>query len=139
MEVNAMEEGEIYDEAGKEVVMENMDYAMLKNKVMKSKKRVEEETGPGLSSEEELMEQFSTVRSRKKPKKSVNNGVKQSSDRDQNVNTSQIHIKDKERVEEGSIQQVEYEVQNLGNYTINGKEDLGEGLEREKKKKKKFN
>jgi hypothetical protein len=34
MEVSAMEEGEIYDEAGEEVVMEDMDYAMLKNKVM---------------------------------------------------------------------------------------------------------
>jgi hypothetical protein len=35
MEVNAMEEWEIYDEAGEVVVMDNMDYAILKNKVMK--------------------------------------------------------------------------------------------------------
>jgi hypothetical protein len=35
VEANAMEEGEIYDEAGEEVVMEDMDYVKLKNKVMK--------------------------------------------------------------------------------------------------------
>jgi hypothetical protein len=64
MEANAMEEGEIYDEAGEEVVMEDIDYAKVKNKVMKSKKRVGGEIGLGLSSEEELMGQFSTVRSR---------------------------------------------------------------------------
>jgi hypothetical protein len=40
MEVVAMEEGEIYDEAGEEVVMEDMDHANLKNKVVKPKKRV---------------------------------------------------------------------------------------------------
>jgi hypothetical protein len=34
MVVHAME-GEITDKAGKEVVMENMDYAKLKNKVVK--------------------------------------------------------------------------------------------------------
>jgi hypothetical protein len=65
MEVTAMEGGEIYDQAGEEVVMEDMDYSMLKNKVMKSKKMVAGETGPAFSSEEELMGQFSTVRSRK--------------------------------------------------------------------------
>jgi hypothetical protein len=70
------------------------------------------------------MGKFSTVRSRKKTKKSVNDGVKQSSDRDQNVNKAQIHNQAKERVEEGSIQQVESEAQNLGNDTIDGKEDL---------------
>jgi hypothetical protein len=68
IEVNAME-GEIYDEAGEEVVMEDMDYATLKNKVMKSKKRVAGETGSGFPSEEELTAQISTVRSRKKPNK----------------------------------------------------------------------
>jgi hypothetical protein len=129
MEVNAVEEGEICDETREEVVMEDME----KNKVMKSKKRVAGETGPGFSSEEELMAQFSTVKSRKKPKKSVNDDVKQSSDRDRNVNKSQIHSQAKERVEEGSIQQVESEAQNLGNDTINGKEDLGEGLKSDKK------
>jgi hypothetical protein len=65
MEVEAMEEGEINDEAGEEVVMEDMDYAELKNKFVKPKKTVAGETGPELSSEEELMAQFSTVRSRK--------------------------------------------------------------------------
>jgi hypothetical protein len=46
MEVEAMEEGEINDEAGKEVVMEDMDYAELMNKFAKPKKRVGGETGP---------------------------------------------------------------------------------------------
>jgi hypothetical protein len=66
MEVDTMEEGEINDEAGVEVVMENMDYAKLKNKVVKPKKRVAVKTGPELSSEEQLMPQFNTVRGRKK-------------------------------------------------------------------------
>jgi hypothetical protein len=60
-----MEEGEINDEAGEEVVMEDMDYAELKNKFVKPMKRVAGETGPELSSEEELMAQFITVRNRK--------------------------------------------------------------------------
>jgi hypothetical protein len=59
-----MEEGEINDEAGEEVVMEDLAYAELKNKFVKPKTRVAGETGPELSSEEELMAQFSTVRSR---------------------------------------------------------------------------
>jgi hypothetical protein len=59
-----MEEGEINDEAG-EVEMEDVDYAELKNKFVKRNKGVAGETGPELSSEEELMAQFSTVRSRK--------------------------------------------------------------------------
>jgi hypothetical protein len=42
-----------------------MNYAELKNKFVKPKKRVAGETGPELSSEEELMAQFSTMRSRK--------------------------------------------------------------------------
>jgi hypothetical protein len=63
MEVEAMEEGEINDEAGEEVVMEDMDYGELKNKFVKPKKRVAGETGPELSSEEKLMAQFSNVRS----------------------------------------------------------------------------
>jgi hypothetical protein len=54
MKINAMEEGELNNVAGKEVVMEDMDYVKLKNKVIKPKKRVAEETGPELSSEEEL-------------------------------------------------------------------------------------
>jgi hypothetical protein len=55
MEVEAMEEGEINDEAGEEVVMEDMDYAELKNKFIRLKKMVAGETQPELSSEEELM------------------------------------------------------------------------------------
>jgi hypothetical protein len=38
MEVEAMEVGELKDEAGEEVVMEDMDYAELKNKFVKPKK-----------------------------------------------------------------------------------------------------
>jgi hypothetical protein len=64
MEVEAMEEGEINDEAGEEVVMEDMNYAELKNKFVKPKNRVAGETGPELLSEEELMAQFSSARSR---------------------------------------------------------------------------
>jgi hypothetical protein len=60
-----MDEGEISDEAGEEVVMEDMDYTELKNKFVKSKKRFAGETWPELSSEEELMAQFSTARSHK--------------------------------------------------------------------------
>jgi hypothetical protein len=64
MEVEAVEEGEINDEAGEEVVMEDMDYAELKNKFVKPKMRVAGETEPELISDEELMAQISTVRSR---------------------------------------------------------------------------
>jgi hypothetical protein len=42
-----------------------MDYAELMNNFVKPKKRVAEERRHELSSEEELMAQFSTVRSRK--------------------------------------------------------------------------
>jgi hypothetical protein len=62
IEVEAMEEGELSDEAGEEVLMEDMDYTELKNKFVNPKKRAAGETGPELSSEEELMAQFSTVR-----------------------------------------------------------------------------
>jgi hypothetical protein len=55
MEVESMEEGEINDETGEEVVMEGMDYAELKNKFFKPKKRVAGETGPKLSSDDGLM------------------------------------------------------------------------------------
>jgi hypothetical protein len=48
MEVEAME-GEINDEAGEEVVMEDKDYTELKNKFVKPKNRVAGETGPQLS------------------------------------------------------------------------------------------
>jgi hypothetical protein len=37
MDVNTMEEGEINYVAGEEVVMEDMDYAKVKNKVYKTK------------------------------------------------------------------------------------------------------
>jgi hypothetical protein len=43
-------EGELNDKAGEEVVMEDMDYAKLKNKVVKPKKRVVGKAGPELSS-----------------------------------------------------------------------------------------
>jgi hypothetical protein len=103
MEINAMEVGEIDDEAGEEEVMEDMDNAKLKNKVVKPKKRVAGKTGPELSSEEELKAKFSTVRGGKNPKKSVTDDVKQSSDEDQNINKSRNHNQAKERIEQGSI------------------------------------
>jgi hypothetical protein len=62
MEVNTMAEGEVNDKAGKEVVTEGMDYTKVKNKFIDPKKRVAGET------EEELMAQFSIVRSRKNQK-----------------------------------------------------------------------
>jgi hypothetical protein len=65
MEVEGTEEGEINDEDGEEVVMEDMDCAKLKNNFVKPKKRVAGETGPELSSDVELMAKFSTVSSRK--------------------------------------------------------------------------
>jgi hypothetical protein len=66
MEVEAMEEGEMSDEDGEEVVKEDMDYVELKNKfVVPKKKKVAGETRPAMSSEEELMAQFSTVKIRK--------------------------------------------------------------------------
>jgi hypothetical protein len=66
--------------------VEDKDYAKLRNKVVKPKKRVAGKAGPELSSEEGLMAQFSTVRRPKKSKKSVTDDAKQSSDRDQNTN-----------------------------------------------------
>jgi hypothetical protein len=51
-----------------------------------------------LYSEEELMPKFSTVRSHKKPKKSVTDDVKQSSDRDRDINKSWNHNQAKERI-----------------------------------------
>jgi hypothetical protein len=66
MEVDAMEvEEEINDETAEKVEMEDKCYAKLRNKVVKPKKRVAGKAKPGLSSEEELKAQFSTVRSRK--------------------------------------------------------------------------
>jgi hypothetical protein len=89
MEVDAMEEEGINDETSEEVEMEDKDYAKLTNKVVKPKKKVAGKAGPEFSSEEKLMEQFSTVRRLKKPKKSVSDDVKQSSKRDQKTNKSQ--------------------------------------------------
>jgi hypothetical protein len=65
MKVEAMEGRGINDEAGVKLVMEDMDYAELKNKLVKPKKRVAGETGPELPSDEEQMADFSTPRSRK--------------------------------------------------------------------------
>jgi hypothetical protein len=68
MEVNTMVEGEIIDVTEEEVVMEDIDYAKVKNKDMKPKKRVAGETEPAFSSDEDLRAQFSTARTRKKTK-----------------------------------------------------------------------
>jgi hypothetical protein len=87
MEVNTMEVGEIDDVDGEEVATEDMDYA----KLIKQKRRVAGETGPELSSDEELRAQLSTVRNSKNPKKSSNDGVKQSSNKKQYTNKSQDH------------------------------------------------
>jgi hypothetical protein len=48
MEINTMEEREINDIVGEEVVMEDMDCAKVKNKVIKPKKRVAKGAGPEL-------------------------------------------------------------------------------------------
>jgi hypothetical protein len=51
MDISTMEKGEINDIAGKEVVMEDRDYANVMNMITKPKKRVAGEIGPGLSTE----------------------------------------------------------------------------------------
>jgi hypothetical protein len=142
-----MEEGEINDIIGEEVVVEDMDYAKLKNKVIKPKKRVVGETGPELSSDEELRAQFITVRNHRKPKKSTNDRIKQSSNKNQNINKSQNHNQAKERTEQGLIQQVQSEPQSMGNEVTNKsgnrydqtsqneREDLGECFKSNKKGK----
>jgi hypothetical protein len=61
------------------------------------------------------MAQFSTVGRCKKPKKSVVDDIKPSSDRDQNTNKSRNHKQAKERIEQGPIQQAESEAQNMEN------------------------
>jgi hypothetical protein len=100
------EGGEINYVIGEDLV-ENMDYPKLKTKLIKPKKKVAGETGPELSSDEELMAQFRTVRNRKKTNKSTNYGVKHSSNNNQNINKSQNHNEAKERIEQGLIQQAE--------------------------------
>jgi hypothetical protein len=90
-----------HDEPAEEVEMEDKDYAKLRNRVVKPKKGVAGKAGPELSSEKELMVQFSTVSRRKKPKKSATDDVKQSSDTDQNINKSRNHNQAKERTEQG--------------------------------------
>jgi hypothetical protein len=78
--------------------MEDMDYAKVKNTVITSKKRVAGQTGPELSSYEELRAQFSTVRNpNKKTKKLSNDDVKQSSNKNKK-NMSEHHNQAKERV-----------------------------------------
>jgi hypothetical protein len=136
MEVDAMEEEEINDGAAEEVEMEDKDYTELRNKVDKPKKRAAGKAGPELSSEEEPMSQFSTVRSRKKSKKLITDDVKQSSNRDQNTNKSWNHNQAKEGIEQGSMQQAESEAQNVENEgTNNGKEDLGERVKSNRNEK----
>jgi hypothetical protein len=83
---------------------------------------------------------MSTVRNCKKPKKSSNSGINQNSNKNQNINKSQIHNQAK-----GTIGQVESEVQSLGDEVTNksgywcgqtsqnGKENLGENFESNKK------
>jgi hypothetical protein len=149
MEVYTMEEGEINEVNGEEAVMDDMDYAKVNNKVIKPKKMVAGETGPELSSDEELRAQFSTVRNRKRPKKSSNDDVKKSSNKNQNINKSQNHNQAKERMKQGFIQQVQSEAQSLGKEVTNksgdwydqtsqnGKEDLGERFKSNKKAKNK--
>jgi hypothetical protein len=66
---------------GEEVLAEDMDYAKAKNKVSKQKMRVAGEKLLEMPSGEELMVQFIAVRNRKKPKKSLNDAVKQSSNK----------------------------------------------------------
>jgi hypothetical protein len=80
---------------------------------MKPKKRVAEETGLELTSDEE-MAQFCTVRSSKKQKESLNDSVKQSCNKNQNTNKAQNHNQVKKRIEQRLIQQVESEAPNLG-------------------------
>jgi hypothetical protein len=68
--------------------------------------------------------------------KSVTDDVKQSSDRDQNVNKSQNHNQAKERTEQESIGQIESEAQHLGNEGTNdGKKFLGEGFKSNRNRK----
>jgi hypothetical protein len=81
MKINTMEEEEIIDVAGEKEVMEAMDYAKVRNTVIKPKKRVAGETGPELSSDEELRAQFIIVRNRRKPMRSSDDGMKQSSNK----------------------------------------------------------
>jgi hypothetical protein len=100
-----------------------------------------------LSSDEEPGAQFSTVRNRRKPKKSINNGVKQSTNKNRSINKSQNHNQAKERIEQGLIQQVDSEAQSLGNEVTdesgsrydqssqNEREDLGERFKSNKKGK----
>jgi hypothetical protein len=114
-EVNKMKKGEINDIAGEDVVMKDMDCIKIKSKVIKQEKRVAGETGPELSSDEKLRVQFSIVRNHKKPKKSSNDSVKNSSNKKQNINKSQNHNQATERIEQELIRQVEPEAQSLGN------------------------
>lgn len=60
-----MEEGEINDIAGEEVLMEDIDYANKKYQVIKPKKRIAGETGRELSIDEELRAKFNTVKTHK--------------------------------------------------------------------------
>jgi hypothetical protein len=92
--------------------------------------------GPEMSSEKELMAQFSTATIHKRPKKLVNDDTKQRNDRDKNINISRNYNPAKERTKQASIQQVESEAQNLGEEgTNNGTEDLGEGFKSNRNEK----
>jgi hypothetical protein len=59
--------------------------------VSEPERRVVKEKVPELSSDEVLRAHFSTASNSKKPKKSLNPGIKQSSNKNQNVDKTQNH------------------------------------------------
>jgi hypothetical protein len=61
-----MAEGEINEVAKEEVVIEDTEYAKVRNKVVEPKKSVAGETGSEPSPDDELRAQFGTARYRKK-------------------------------------------------------------------------
>jgi hypothetical protein len=60
MEINTIEEGELNDVAGEEVAMEDIDYAKVKNKFIKPKKRVARKT-EAIPSSETLATIYQTI------------------------------------------------------------------------------
>jgi hypothetical protein len=76
IEINIMEEREINEVTGKEVVMKDTDYEKVSNKVMKPRKRVAGERGPQFLSNEEFRAKFCTGRYRKNSMTSANDSAK---------------------------------------------------------------
>jgi hypothetical protein len=66
-----------------------------------------------------LIAQFSSVRNLKKPKEPLNDGVKQSSNNNPNINKLQNHNQTKKSIEQSLIKQAESEAQSLGNEVTN--------------------